>query len=44
MKTITARAVNELYRRHLFQLAITFHGGMRVSTHIKVVFVLQYNH
>ena len=29
MRTVTARAVNELYRRHAFQLAVTFHGGMR---------------
>ena len=29
MRTITARAVNELWREHMFQLAITFHGGMR---------------
>lgn len=29
MKTMTARAVNELWRDHLFQLAVTFHGGMR---------------
>ena len=29
MKTITARAVNELWREHLFQIAITFHAGMR---------------
>jgi predicted deacylase len=28
MQTVAARAVNELWRRHLFQLAITFHGGM----------------
>uniref|UniRef100_A0A0G4GYP3 Peptidase M14 domain-containing protein n=1 Tax=Chromera velia CCMP2878 TaxID=1169474 RepID=A0A0G4GYP3_9ALVE len=29
MRTITARAVNELYHDHLFQLAISFHGGVR---------------
>jgi hypothetical protein len=29
MQTITARALNELWRSHLFQLAITYHGGMR---------------
>ena len=28
MRSITARALNELFREHLFQLAITFHGGM----------------
>ena len=29
MTTITARTVNELYRHHLLQLALTFHGGMQ---------------
>ena len=29
MRTVAARALNELWREHLFQLAITFHGGMR---------------
>ena len=29
MRTTAARAINELYRDHLFRLAITFHGGMR---------------
>eukprot|EP00040_Diaphanoeca_grandis_P033836 m.208099 g.208099 ORF g.208099 m.208099 type:complete len:570 (-) comp33001_c6_seq4:16-1725(-) len=29
MKTTAARAINEMYREHLFQLALTFHGGMR---------------
>lgn len=29
MRTIAARALNELWREHLFQLSITFHGGMR---------------
>ncbi|CAM9152667.1 unnamed protein product, partial [Discosporangium mesarthrocarpum] len=28
MSTITARAVNEVWREHVFQLAVTFHGGM----------------
>jgi hypothetical protein len=28
MATATARAVNEVWREHLFQLAITYHGGM----------------
>ncbi|CAM9676449.1 unnamed protein product, partial [Phaeothamnion confervicola] len=28
MTTITARAVNEVWREHIFQLAVTFHGGM----------------
>jgi hypothetical protein len=31
MQTVTARTVNELYRSHLLQLVITFHGGMQVS-------------
>ena len=29
MQTITARVVNELFRTHLFRLAITFHGGTK---------------
>ena len=29
MQTIAARSVNELYRHHLLQLVITFHGGMQ---------------
>ncbi|DBA01003.1 TPA: hypothetical protein N0F65_006264 [Lagenidium giganteum] len=29
MKAMTSRVINELWRDHLFQLAITFHGGMR---------------
>lgn len=29
MTTITARTVNELYRHHLLQLVLTFHGGMQ---------------
>eukprot|EP00439_Symbiodinium_sp_Y106_P063797 s1483_g9.t3 len=33
MQTQTARAVNELFRRHLFQFSITFHGGMRALTY-----------
>ncbi|DAZ93873.1 TPA: hypothetical protein N0F65_008139 [Lagenidium giganteum] len=28
-ETMVARAVNEVWRDHLFQLAITFHGGIR---------------
>ena len=28
MRTVAARHINELFRGHLFQLAITFHGGM----------------
>lgn len=27
MRTITARVINELYRVHLFRVAVTFHGG-----------------
>ncbi|CAK0800383.1 unnamed protein product, partial [Prorocentrum cordatum] len=33
MRTQTARAVNELFRRHLFHFMITFHGGMRALTY-----------
>lgn len=33
MQTIAARAVNELFLRHLFQLSITFHGGTRVLSY-----------
>ena len=33
METTAARAVNELWREHLFQLAITFHGGMRAISY-----------
>eukprot|EP00038_Savillea_parva_P003848 m.130967 g.130967 ORF g.130967 m.130967 type:complete len:854 (-) comp11301_c0_seq2:1014-3575(-) len=29
MKSSAARAINELYRDHLFQLALTFHSGMK---------------
>ena len=29
MQSITARALNEVFRDHLFQIAITFHGGMQ---------------
>lgn len=29
MQTTAARALNEIYREHVFQLAFTFHGGMR---------------
>jgi hypothetical protein len=33
MQTTAARAINELYRKHLFQLALTFHGGMRAISY-----------
>jgi len=29
MTTIAARAVNEVWREHLFQVALTYHGGMQ---------------
>ncbi len=29
MQTFVARALNELWLEHLFQLAVTFHGGMQ---------------
>jgi hypothetical protein len=28
-QTVAARALNDLFREHMFQLAITFHGGMQ---------------
>ena len=28
--------MNELYRHHLLQLAITFHGGMQVRVRVRV--------
>lgn len=33
MRTVTAKAVNEVWREHLFQLAITFHGGMQAISY-----------
>ncbi|KAL3666154.1 hypothetical protein V7S43_008942 [Phytophthora oleae] len=33
MVTMTARALNELWRDHLFQLGITFHAGMECITY-----------
>ena len=30
MKTIAARTLNEVFREHMFQLSLTFHGGMEV--------------
>ncbi|TYZ60972.1 hypothetical protein PybrP1_005327 [[Pythium] brassicae (nom. inval.)] len=33
MTTMTSRVVNEIWREHLFQLAITFHGGMRAVSY-----------
>lgn len=33
MRTQTARVSNELFRRHLIQYMITFHGGMRALTY-----------
>lgn len=30
MQTIAGRTANEIYREHMFQLALTFHGGMEV--------------
>ena len=30
MQTIAGRTINEAYREHMFQLALTFHGGMEV--------------
>jgi len=33
MQSIGARTLNELFRRHMFQLALTFHGGMEGTIH-----------
>lgn len=33
MTTMTSRVVNELWRDHIFQLAITFHGGTRAVSY-----------
>uniref|UniRef100_K3WED6 Peptidase M14 domain-containing protein n=1 Tax=Globisporangium ultimum (strain ATCC 200006 / CBS 805.95 / DAOM BR144) TaxID=431595 RepID=K3WED6_GLOUD len=33
MVTMTSRVVNEIWREHIFQLAITFHGGMRAVSY-----------
>ena len=30
MQTIAGRTLNEIFRKHLFQLSLTFHGGMEV--------------
>ncbi|KAL7433171.1 hypothetical protein ACHAXM_003516 [Skeletonema potamos] len=30
MQTIAGRSINELWRSHLFQIGLTFHGGMEV--------------
>lgn len=30
MQTIAGRTLNEIFREHMFQLALTFHGGMEV--------------
>ena len=30
MQTIAARSINELFREHIFQVSITFHGGMEI--------------
>ena len=30
MQTIAARTLNEVFREHMFQLSLTFHGGMEV--------------
>ena len=30
MQTVAARAINEVFRDHIFRLAITFHGGANV--------------
>jgi hypothetical protein len=30
MQTIAGRTINEVFREHMFQLALTFHGGTEV--------------
>lgn len=30
METIAARTLNEVFREHMFQLSLTFHGGMEI--------------
>jgi hypothetical protein len=30
MRTITARGINELFREHMFQMGLVFHGGIEV--------------
>ncbi|KAG7398768.1 hypothetical protein PHYBOEH_010511 [Phytophthora boehmeriae] len=33
MQTMTSRVVNEIWRDHVFQLAVTFHGGTRAVSY-----------
>jgi hypothetical protein len=33
MKTIAGRTLNEVFREHMFQLSLTFHGGMEVVSY-----------
>ena len=33
MKTIAGRTLNEIFREHMFQLSLTFHGGMEVVSY-----------
>ncbi|TMW63577.1 hypothetical protein Poli38472_002518 [Pythium oligandrum] len=33
MQTMTSRVVNEIWREHIFQLAVTYHGGMRAISY-----------
>jgi hypothetical protein len=35
MNTITARGVNEIWRENLFQISLTFHGGMQVYQYVQ---------
>ena len=34
MTTVAARSVNEVFRAHLFQLALTYHGGMEAVGYV----------
>ena len=38
MQTIAGRTINEIYREHMFQLALTFHAGMEVVSYEWCVF------
>lgn len=40
MQTIAGRTINEIYREHMFQLALTFHAGMEVVSYEWYVLIL----
>lgn len=33
MRTVAARAINELFRTHLYSILMTFHGGINTLTY-----------